>query len=803
MLGSADHLSTDIAVLSIRDGQVLLPQDDGVAQAALQRAGSDLLLTAADGGRMVVPGYFDQPQPAGLRDGGGHALSGDWVTRLAGPLAPGQYAQASGNADHGVGTATSAVGAVTVRHADGSQEALKAGMALRVGDVITTGDGGKVGLTFDDGATFSLGQKGHLSIDDVALSAPDGGGGREILSVQSGTFSFASGAIAKDAPDAMMVRTPVATIGVRGTTGAGKAAAEGQPNSISLLPDANGTIGQISMSTQAGTQVLSEPGATTQVASAFTAPSEPVIVPIQQLQQEFGDTLRTLPPTPSPEQLQQMQQQRQADAADKAEQVAQEQADKENAETAERAEEAGKEGGDALLAMLQGEFGQFGADGDPFALLLGENGQDLDLATLLDADGLGFDLADLLALFDTPLDLLNDLDADDLEDLLADDDDDDASSSITHVLTGGSTTITLAENVNDIIIGSASADLVELSGAAEQGDRFTDDTTGDGDVLTLDNTDNTITVAKVETVIGGTGTDHVILDDGGQTVSLSNVESLTGGSGTDTLTTVYDSLDVSGMALDDVETLVVDSDTNGTYNHVTVKGSQLGGDNITRIEASGAAPSDSVLNISDSSTADLTDVTLVNFTKIKALSTSGSTIIGTSANDSIEGGTGSDTLSGGAGNDTLSGGTGTDVYKFTSTGSGVDRITSFSHIDDSVELSLDAFTGLPVAVTSGNAIDAANYLLLSTGGYASANLTNINFVLLTGSTYADGASALNAVTNAGATLGSGGLLVMYANSDNKGALTWVADRTTPTAQEVLYIDANADANFDNTDIVMV
>ena len=56
-----------------------------------------------------------------------------------------------------------------------------------------------------------------------------------------------SGQVAKSGDDAMVVGTPVASIGIRGTTVAGKAAAEGSSNSITLLPD-DGGVGQIAVS---------------------------------------------------------------------------------------------------------------------------------------------------------------------------------------------------------------------------------------------------------------------------------------------------------------------------------------------------------------------------------------------------------------------------------------------------------------------------------------------------------------------------------------------------------------------------
>jgi len=68
-------------------------------------------------------------------------------------------------------------------------------------------------------------------------------------------FSFVSGAIAKSDSDAMTVRTPVATIGVRGTMVAVRAGAEGKKNVITLLEEAGGINGEIVITNAAGSQV--------------------------------------------------------------------------------------------------------------------------------------------------------------------------------------------------------------------------------------------------------------------------------------------------------------------------------------------------------------------------------------------------------------------------------------------------------------------------------------------------------------------------------------------------------------------
>lgn len=464
--------------------------------------------------------------------------------------APVQYAQADGAAAPppaaAIGTATKVSGQVTVKHADGSQEALKDGAAIKVGDDIVTGADGKVGLVFDDGSTFALGAKGHMSVDEMTLPSAQGLGGKQTINVDSGSFSLASGAIAKAYPDAMVLKTPVASIGIRGTTVAGQAAPEGSANTISLLPDADGTVGQVSVTTQAGTQVLSQPGATTQVSSAFAPPAPPVILSPQQLQQQYGDTLQTLPPPPSPEQLQQMQQQRQADAQTEAEETAEEQAEAEAEATAAAAAEQAQSEGEAARAALDqaldnffnSAFGDFGPAGDAFGDLMAQ----LDvLFASFDPFGQqgvygGFDFDALIAELGQNIselidDAIQDL-IDDLEDQalqqpfnLFDLSDPDLGSTYTLITTDGET---------DYVIGTGAADTVTLHSGSSMGvgDTFVDYTSGDGDTLILAaNTENVgWRVAGVETINlqHTTGPNTFIIGNDGAT-------SITVGAGVDSI----------------------------------------------------------------------------------------------------------------------------------------------------------------------------------------------------------------------------------------------------------------------------
>ena len=91
-------------------------------------------------------------------------------------------------------------------------------------------------------------------------------------------------------------------------------------------------------------------------------------------------------------------------------------------------------------------------------------------------------------------------------------------------------------------------------------------------------------------------------------------------------------------------------------------------------------------------------------------------LTGNSGNDSLNGDTGNDTLNGGIGNDTLNGGTGSDRFAFNSSTEGIDTISGFSVVDDTIFVSA---AGFGRAVVAGAAI-AANQFVIGTAATTSS-----------------------------------------------------------------------------------
>jgi len=90
------------------------------------------------------------------------------------------------------------------------------GAGVQTSDVVVTGSDGSIGITMNDDSLLSAGANSRLTLDQY-VHDPSTNQGRFRVSLQRGTLAVVSGRIAKQAPDAMTVRTPSAVLGVRGT----------------------------------------------------------------------------------------------------------------------------------------------------------------------------------------------------------------------------------------------------------------------------------------------------------------------------------------------------------------------------------------------------------------------------------------------------------------------------------------------------------------------------------------------------------------------------------------------------------
>ncbi len=92
----------------------------------------------------------------------------------------------------------------------------KSGDQIFLGDRIASGPDSGMQVLLLDETTFTVGADSQVTIDEFVYD-PRSGNGKVSASIGKGVFRFVSGKVAQNEPRNMVVRTPVATIGIRGT----------------------------------------------------------------------------------------------------------------------------------------------------------------------------------------------------------------------------------------------------------------------------------------------------------------------------------------------------------------------------------------------------------------------------------------------------------------------------------------------------------------------------------------------------------------------------------------------------------
>ena len=196
---------------------ILVPDAELLLSGAYHRSGPDLVLTGPDGRHHIIPGYFSSEHPPALTAPNGMSLSGATVEMMAGSPTPGHYAQAqpAAPADAGIGKCEKSVGDVTAIR-NGVSVTLNVGDAVYKSDVIQTGTASSVGISFPDGTALNLVANTRMALNDYSYT-PSSNSNDALFTLVEGTFAFVAGKVAHTGD--MKITTPVATMGIRGTTG--------------------------------------------------------------------------------------------------------------------------------------------------------------------------------------------------------------------------------------------------------------------------------------------------------------------------------------------------------------------------------------------------------------------------------------------------------------------------------------------------------------------------------------------------------------------------------------------------------
>ena len=225
---------------------ITVPDAHLLFNGEFKRVGDDLKIVGDDGKSFLVSDYFKNDKRPTLLSPEGAALNGAVVEALAGPLAPGQYAQAGTPQSARPGDRPRRKGR-RQRHRGAQRRRPSRSMpatSILKGDVVQTGAGGSLAIVFADGTAFNLAANARMVLNDFVYSA-GGSNNSALISLVQGSISFVAGQVAKTGD--MKVDTPVATMGIRGTAVLVEIYANNGQTKFSVMVEPNGTTGSFNL----------------------------------------------------------------------------------------------------------------------------------------------------------------------------------------------------------------------------------------------------------------------------------------------------------------------------------------------------------------------------------------------------------------------------------------------------------------------------------------------------------------------------------------------------------------------------
>ena len=199
-------------------------------------------------------------------------------------------------------SAHSSIGAVSKlegngknKRTDGAKIDLEQSLDVFSYDEVMTGQG-RTAIDFIDDTRVEVTEHSKLIIDEFVYDPANNQGGLT-LTAALGTVRYASGQIAKDYKDNVKIKTPTATIGVRGTDFA-MIVDELGGSTIILLPSCNSNgncvVGEISVDSDMGQVILNQAFQATRVEVAERRPTPAITLEIDE--SLLGNLLIVSPP---------------------------------------------------------------------------------------------------------------------------------------------------------------------------------------------------------------------------------------------------------------------------------------------------------------------------------------------------------------------------------------------------------------------------------------------------------------------------------------------------------------------------
>jgi len=182
----------------------------------------------------------------------------------------------------------------------------KKGAGVESNDTYITNDC-SASITFKDDTKVKVTENSRLLIDDFVFDSKQSDAGKLAIKVGMGTVRYASGQIAKNNPQAVDIKTPSATVAVRGTDFTMTVDESGQ-SLVVLLPSCKDekdvkqyelqentcAVGKIEVSTIAGSVTLDQAFQGTYISSANMMPTPPRVLNI--VESKIGNNLILVKP---------------------------------------------------------------------------------------------------------------------------------------------------------------------------------------------------------------------------------------------------------------------------------------------------------------------------------------------------------------------------------------------------------------------------------------------------------------------------------------------------------------------------
>ena len=174
-----------------------------------------------------------------------------------------------------VGEITGQMG-TTWNERDGETQNTSMGYELQMNDFLQTGEDGGMILSYVDGTKFTMGPNTEKTIDEFAFDTSKVPIELAMnVTVNVGSFTYESGSVSNLGGE-VNINAGFATVTVQGTAFSATVETSGVAT-ITLLPDSDGAVGQVTVSTDAGSQTITNVYNSVSVTSNDLTPTPPKI----------------------------------------------------------------------------------------------------------------------------------------------------------------------------------------------------------------------------------------------------------------------------------------------------------------------------------------------------------------------------------------------------------------------------------------------------------------------------------------------------------------------------------------------